>query len=173
MEMLQVGFLIAGIFVLWSCMNLSVPAPVTPNDVTGELNGMLEFIQKLRQRPTALADSDRRKQEQLDKIFDEVEAEIRNLLDSIENKGELMKARNETNPIDYTNAWNDLDEQLGKMLTQFKHSMAMIGQDMGVLVQTYTDLNEGQVNIKRHQLATLDQAQASNSELKKILELYR
>jgi uncharacterized protein YcaQ len=172
MEMLQVGFLIVGIFVLWSSMNLAAPAPVTPNDVTGELNSMLEFIQKLRKRPTALADSDRRKQEQLDKIFDEIEAEIQDLLDSIEEKGELMKARNETNPIDYTNAWDDLDEQLGKMLTQFKESMTTIGQDMGVLVQTYNDLNEGQVEIKRHQHSTLSKAQASNSELKKILELY-
>ena len=80
MEMMQVGFLVVGIFILWSSMNLTAPAPVTPNDVTGELNSMLEFIQKLRKRETAKAGSDRRKQEQMDKIFEEVEEQIEDLL---------------------------------------------------------------------------------------------
>ena len=66
MEMVQVGFLVIGALFLWSSMSLTAPAPITPNDVTGELNSLLEFIQKIRNKGTPLAHSDRRKQEALD-----------------------------------------------------------------------------------------------------------
>ncbi len=71
-------------------MNLTAPAPVTPNDVTGELISLLEFIQKIRNKGTAQSNSDRRRTQALDKVFDEAEQTIHDLLQSIKEKGEVM-----------------------------------------------------------------------------------
>jgi len=172
MEMMQVGFLVVGIFILWSSMNLTAPAPITPNDVTGDLNAMLEFIQKLRQRETAKAGSDRRKQEQMDKIFEEVEEQIEELLASIEVKGNIMKTRNETDALEYTSSWAALEQGLDSIMLTFETRIAGIRQSFGSMAEIYSGLTESQGDV----LALLEQmhlqTQSSNQLLSKIYQMY-
>jgi len=172
MEMVQVGFLVVGIFILWSSMNLTAPAPITPNDVTGDLNAMLEFIQKLRRRETAKAGSDRRKQEQMDKIFEEVEEQIEELLASIEVKGNIMKTRNETDALEYTSSWAALEQGLDSIMLTFETRIAGIRQSFGSMAEIYSGLTESQGDV----LALLEQmhlqTQSSNQLLSKIYQMY-
>ena len=173
MEMMQVGFLVVGIFVLWSSMNLTAPAPVTPNDVTGELNSMLEFIQKLRKRETAKAGSDRRKQEQMDKIFQEVEEQVEDLLASIESKGDIMKSRNETDILGYNSGWASLQEGLDSVMRNFAIRMAKMNQSVGDMKDIHTELTNAQTSlIEVHEKMNV-KIHSSNQLLKDIYQMYK
>tara|TARA_B100000683_G_scaffold276984_1_gene333240 strand:- start:204 stop:725 length:522 start_codon:yes stop_codon:yes gene_type:complete len=172
MEMMQVGFLVVGIFILWSSMNLTAPAPVTPNDVTGELNSMLEFIQKLRKRETAKAGSDRRKQEQMDKIFEEVEEQIEDLLASIEAKGNIMKTRNETDALEYASGWATLEQELSSIMQTFEVRIAHMRQSFGSMAEIHSALTQSQDDVFALQEQMNLQIQSSNQLLSKIYQMY-
>ena len=129
MEMVQVGFLVIGALFLWSSMSLTAPAPITPNDVTGELNSLLEFIQKIRNKGTPLAHSDRRKQQALDKVFDEAEETIQQLLASIEQKGEVIKHRTGTDEVEYKQGWDALNQSIVELKNAFSSNIALINQE--------------------------------------------
>lgn len=172
MEMMQVGFLVVGIFILWSSMNLTAPAPVTPNDVTGELNSMLEFIQKLRKRETAKAGSDRRKQEQMDKIFEEVEEQIEDLLASIEAKGNIMKTRNETDVLEYASGWATLEQELASIMQTFELRVANMRQSFGSMAEIHSSLTQSQDDVFALQEQMNLQIQSSNQLLSKIYQMY-
>lgn len=173
MEMMQVGFLVVGIFVLWSSMNLTAPAPVTPNDVTGELNSMLEFIQKLRKRETAKAGSDRRKQEQMDKIFQEVEEEVEDLLASIESKGDIMKSRNETDILGYNSGWTSLQEGLDKIMQNFALRIAALNQSFGDMKNIHTELTDAQSSLVEVNEKMMIKIHSSNQLLSDIHQMYK
>lgn len=173
MEMMQVGFLVVGIFVLWSSMNLTAPAPVTPNDVTGELNSMLEFIQKLRKRETAKAGSDRRKQEQMDKIFQEVEEEVEDLLASIESKGDIMKSRNETDILGYNSGWTSLQEGLDKIMQNFALRIAALNQSFGDMKNIHTELTDAQSSLVEVNEKMMMKIHSSNQLLSDIHQMYK
>ena len=173
MEMMQVGFLVVGIFVLWSSMNLTAPAPVTPNDVTGELNSMLEFIQKLRKRETAKAGSDRRKQEQMDKIFLEVEEQVEDLLASIESKGNIMKSRNETDILGYNSGWTSLEEGLESIMQNFAVRMAKMNQSFGEMKNIHTELTQAQTSLIDLQQKMNSNIHSSNQLLSNIYQMYK
>ena len=172
MEMMQVGFLVVGIFILWSSMNLTAPAPVTPSDVTGELNSMLEFIQKLRKRETAKAGSDRRKQEQMDKIFEEVEEQIEDLLASIEAKGDIMKTRNETDVLEYASGWETLEQELASIMQTFETRVANMRQSFGSMAEIHNSLTQAQDDVFTIQEQMNRQIQSSNQLLSKIYQMY-
>ena len=172
MEMMQVGFLVVGIFVLWSSMNLTAPAPVTPNDVTGELNSMLEFIQKLRKRETAKAGSDRRKQEQMDKIFQEVEEEVEDLLASIESKGDIMKSRNETDILGYNSGWTHLEHGLDKIMQNFALRIATLNQSFGDMKNIHTELTDAQSSLIEVNEKIKMKVHSSNQLLSNIHQMY-
>ena len=173
MEMMQVGFLVVGIFVLWSSMNLTAPAPVTPNDVTGELNSMLEFIQKLRKRETAKAGSDRRKQEQMDKIFQEVEEQVEDLLASIESKGDIMKSRNETDILGYNSGWTSLQEGLDKIMQNFALRIAALNQSFGDMKNIHTELTDAQSSLVEVNEKMMMKIHSSNQLLSDIHQMYK
>ena len=173
MEMMQVGFLVVGIFVLWSSMNLTAPAPVTPNDVTGELNSMLEFIQKLRRRETAKAGSDRRKQEQMDKIFEEVEEQVEALLASIESKGEIMKSRNETDILGYNSGWASLEEGLDSIIQKFTVRMANMNESFGDMKGIHTEIIQTQASMIDLQEKMNKSICSSNQLLSNIYQMYK
>ena len=170
---MQVGFLVVGIFVLWSSMNLTAPAPVTPNDVTGELNSMLEFIQKLRKRETAKAGSDRRKQEQMDKIFQEVEEEVEDLLASIESKGDIMKSRNETDILGYNSGWTSLQEGLDKIMQNFALRIAALNQSFGDMKNIHTELTDAQSSLVEVNEKMMMKIHSSNQLLSDIHQMYK
>ncbi len=173
MEMMQVGFLVIGIFVLWSSMNLTAPAPVTPNDVTGELNSMLEFIQKLRKRETAKAGSDRRKQEQMDKIFEEVEEQVEELLASIERKGEIMKSRNETDILGYNSGWTSLEEALNTIMQNFALRLANVNQSFSEMKNIHTELTQTQESLVLNQQELNTYLHSTNKMLSNIYQMYK
>tara|TARA_Y100000766_G_C18713986_1_gene510474 strand:+ start:245 stop:766 length:522 start_codon:yes stop_codon:yes gene_type:complete len=173
MEMMQVGFLVVGIFVLWSSMNLTAPAPVTPNDVTGELNSMLEFIQKIRKRETAKAGSDRRKQEQMDKIFEEVEEQVEDLLTSIERKGEIMKSRNETDILGYNSGWTSLEEGLNTIMQNFALRLANMNQSFTEMKNIHTELNQTQESLIENQQELNTYLHSTNKMLSNIYQMYK
>lgn len=170
---MQVGFLVVGIFVLWSSMNLTAPAPVTPNDVTGELNSMLEFIQKLRKRETAKAGSDRRKQEQMDKIFGEVEEQVENLLASIERKGEIMKSRNETDILGYNSGWTSLEEGLNAIMQNFALRLANMNQSFTDMKNIHTGLTQTQESLIENQQELNTYLHSTNKMLSNIYQMYK
>ncbi|MCH1541412.1 MAG: hypothetical protein L7S56_08310 [Candidatus Poseidonia sp.] len=172
MEMMQVGFLVVGVFILWSSMNLTAPAPVTPNDVTGELNSMLEFIQKLRNRSTPLANSDRQKQAELDKIFDEAEQEIRSLLRDIEEKGRVIQDRTGTDQIEYEQGWSQLNENISEVMTTFQQGLSDIDWQFSEMKTVYSTLNQGQEQISQLNSSMVEQTRVTNENLKQILSLY-
>ena len=170
---MQVGFLVIGIFVLWSSMNLKAPAPVTPNDVTGELNSMLEFIQKLRKRETAKAGSDRRKQEQMDKIFEEVEEQVEELLASIERKGEIMKSRNETDILGYNSGWTSLEEALNTIMQNFALRLANVNQSFSEMKNIHTELTQTQESLVLNQQELNTYLHSTNKMLSNIYQMYK
>ncbi len=173
MEMLQVGFLVVGVFVLWSSMNLTAPAPVTPNDVTGELNSLLEFIQKIRNKGTPLAHSDRRKQQALDQVFDEAEQTIVDLLKSIEEKGEVMKGRAGTDDVEYNQAWDGLTTAIDAMVISFTNDLNKIDREFVGMQEIYTSLDGKQNSITQRIQETLKMSKEAQASLNAIYELYR
>jgi cytochrome c556 len=173
MEMLQVGFLVVGAFILWSSMNLTAPAPVTPNDVTGELNSLLEFIQKIRNKGTPLAHSDRRKQQALDQVFDEAEQTIHDLLKSIEEKGEVMKGRAGTDEVEYKQAWEALTESIDALKTSFMSDLQKIDREFSGMQGIHQSLGAGQTNVKQLIQEAMEKSRDAQSSLNAIYEMYR
>jgi len=173
MEMVQVGFMVIGALFLWSSMSLTAPAPVTPNDVTGELNSLLEFIQKIRNKGTPLAQSDRRKQEALDKVFDEAEETIQDLLTSIEQKGEVIKHRTGTDDVEYKQGWDGLNESIIELKNAFSNNIALISQEFTGMQNVYKTLGMGQENTKAIIEASLDKSRDAQAKLEMIYEMYQ
>ena len=173
METLQILFLLGGIFVLWGSMSLNAPAPVTPNDVTSELNSTLEIIEKLRSRSTPKAASDRAKQKELDKIFDAAEEEIRSLLKSIEAKGDIMKTRTDTDAIEYEQGWVQLNEGLEKVIDHFKKNIAGLNESFTFMKSIHGRINQHQ----REAIQSIDgievQIEETNNNLRKVLSMYQ
>jgi hypothetical protein len=173
MEMLQVGFMVVGVFILWSTMNLTAPAPVTPNDVTGELNSILEFIQKIRNKPTPLAASDRRKQAAVDKVFGQAEDEIQELLSSIDKKGELIKARSGTDEVEYNQAWDDLTQSIEDIKANFLSNLEKVNQDFGGMQSIHQAIGSDQQNVKQILQDSINKSRDANQKLLSIYEMYQ
>ena len=173
MEMVQVGFMVIGALFLWSSMSLTAPAPVTPNDVTGELNSLLEFIQKIRNKGTPLAHSDRRKQEALDKVFDEAEETIQDLLASIEQKGEVIKHRTGTDDVEYKQGWDGLNQSIVELKNDFSKNIALINQEFTGMKDVYKTLGMGHENTKAIIEASLDKSRDAQAKLEMIFEMYQ
>ena len=173
MEMLQVGFMVIWALFLWSSMSLTAPAPVTPNDVTGELNSLLEFIQKIRNKGTPLAHSDRRKQEALDKVFDEAEETIQDLLTSIEQKGEVIKHRTGTDDVEYKQGWDALNESIVELKNDFSKNIALINQEFTGMQNVYKTLGMGHENTKAIIEASLDKSRDAQAKLEMVFEMYK
>ncbi len=173
MEMLQVGFLVIGALFLWSSMSLTAPAPITPNDVTGELNSLLEFIQKIRNKGTPLAHSDRRKQQALDKVFDEAEETIHDLLASIEQKGEVIKHRTGTDDVEYKQGWDTLTSSIIDLKNAFSNNIALINQEFTGMQNVYKSLGMGQENTINIIQAALEKSRDAQSKLEMIYEMYQ
>lgn len=173
MEMVQVGFMVIGALFLWSSMSLTAPAPVTPNDVTGELNSLLEFIQKIRNKGTPLAHSDRRKQEALDKVFDEAEETIQDLLASIEQKGEVIKHRTGTDDVEYKQGWDGLNQSIVELKNDFSKNIALINQEFTGMKDVYKTLGMGHENTKTIIEASLDKSRDAQAKLEMIFEMYQ
>lgn len=173
MEMVQVGFMVIGALFLWSSMSLTAPAPITPNDVTGELNSLLEFIQKIRNKGTPLAHSDRRKQEALDKVFDEAEETIQDLLASIEQKGEVIKHRTGTDDVEYKQGWDALNESIVELKNDFSKNIALINQEFTGMQNVYKTLGMGQEDAKTIIEASLEKSRDAQAKLEMIYEMYQ
>lgn len=173
MEMVQVGFLVIGALFLWSSMSLTAPAPITPNDVTGELNSLLEFIQKIRNKGTPLAHSDRRKQEALDKVFDEAEETIQDLLASIEQKGEVIKHRTGTDEVEYKQGWDALNQSIVELKNDFSKNIALINQEFTGMQTVYKTLGMAQEDAKTIIEASLEKSRDAQAKLEMIFEMYQ
>jgi len=173
MEMLQLGFCVVGAYLLWSAMNLTAPAPVTPNDVTGELNSLLEFIQKIRNKGTAQSNSDRRRTQALDKVFDEAEQTIHDLLQSIEEKGEVMKHRAGTDEVEYNQAWEALTESIEALKTSFMSDLQKIDREFNGMQGIHQSLGAGQTNVKQLIQEAMNKSREAQSSLNAIYEMYR
>ena len=173
MEMVQVGFLVIGALFLWSSMSLTAPAPITPNDVTGELNSLLEFIQKIRNKGTPLAHSDRRKQEALDKVFDEAEETIQDLLASIEQKGEVIKHRTGTDEVEYKQGWDALNQSIVELKNDFSKNIALINQEFTGMQTVYKTLGMAQEDAKTIIEASLEKSRDAQAKLEMIYEMYQ
>jgi len=173
MEMVQVGFLVIGALFLWSSMSLTAPAPITPNDVTGELNSLLEFIQKIRNKGTPLAHSDRRKQEALDKVFDEAEETIQDLLASIEQKGEVIKHRTGTDEVEYKQGWDALNQSIVELKNDFSNNIALINQEFTGMQTVYKTLGMAQEDAKTIIEASLEKSRDAQAKLEMIYEMYQ
>ena len=171
--MVQVGFLVIGALFLWSSMSLTAPAPITPNDVTGELNSLLEFIQKIRNKGTPLAHSDRRKQEALDKVFDEAEETIQDLLASIEQKGEVIKHRTGTDEVEYKQGWDALNQSIVELKNDFSNNIALINQEFTGMQTVYKTLGMAQEDAKTIIEASLEKSRDAQAKLEMIYEMYQ
>jgi len=172
METLQVGFMVVGAFILWSSMSLTAPVPITPTDVTGELNSMLELLQRIRGRGTAQSNSDRRKQEALDQVFEKAEKTIQDLLHSIEQKGEVMKNRAGTDEVEYNQAWNGLTESIENVKDSFMTQLQKIDRAFGGMQHLHAGLEASQSDVKDLLQEALVKSREAQMSMDSVLEMY-
>jgi len=172
METLQVGFMVVGAFILWSSMSLTAPVPITPTDVTGELNSMLELLQRIRGRGTAQSNSDRRKQEALDQVFEKAEKTIQDLLHSIEQKGEVMKNRAGTDEVEYNQAWNGLTESIENVKASFMTQLQKIDQAFGGMQHLHASLDTSQSDVRNLLQEALVKSREAQVSMDSVLEMY-
>ena len=172
METLQVGFMVIGAFILWSSMSLTAPVPVTPTDVTGELNSMLELLQRIRGRGTAQSNSDRRKQEALDQVFEEAEDAIQELLQSIEQKGEVMKNRAGTDEVEYNQAWDGLTEAIEAVKASFVTQLQKIDREFGGMQSLHASLAGSQSDVKKLIQEALVKSRDAQASMDLVLGMY-
>ena len=108
----------------------------------------------------------------MDKIFEEVEEQIEDLLASIEAKGNIMKTRNETDVLEYASGWATLEQELASIMQTFELRIANMRQSFGSMAEIHSSLTQSQDDVFALQEQMNLQIQSSNQLLSKIYQMY-